>query len=100
VRPVRIIADVIAGGHLFEAISLVNGVSIVQETTTRHVTWHHIELDEHDPMFAGGPLTVLHPDFARTAPDDSRFCVPLIREGAVLAALRRRLAARARRFIP
>ena len=45
---------VYANGHLFEAISLINGVTILQEQNTRFVTYHHIELDEHDVMLAEG----------------------------------------------
>ena len=100
-------------GHFFEAQSLVNGVSVIVERTTRYITYHHIELEAHDVMLAEGlpaesflntgnrqvfeqgsaPVT-LHPDF-RPQGDDG-FCVPMVREGEKLAALRAWLNERAR----
>ncbi|MDE8344544.1 MAG: Hint domain-containing protein [Acidocella sp.] len=106
---------VYVNGCLFEAVSLVNGVSIIQETATTHVTYHHIELDAHDVMLAEGlpaesylntgsrnmfesvsDVMVLHADFRPAA--DADFCAPMIREGAALTALRAELQARANRL--
>jgi autotransporter passenger strand-loop-strand repeat protein len=130
VRPVRIIAGafgdnvpqrdlrlsplhaVYVNGCLFEAISLVNGITIYQEQNTRHVTYHHIELDAHDIILAEGMpaesfqdtgdrtmfesvsgVTVLHPGFA--APADAKFCAPMVRAGQQLDRLRAELNERA-----
>jgi autotransporter passenger strand-loop-strand repeat protein len=100
-------------GHLFEALSLVNGDTVFQETGTKRVTYYHIELDEHDIMLAEGlpaesylntgnrhsfaagqgatPL-----DFLAT--NDDGFCVPMIRDGKHLEAARTMLRARAKTF--
>jgi hypothetical protein len=98
-------------GHLFEAIALVNGATILQEHAAKSISYHHIELDRHDvmlaeglpaesflnrghrAMFEGQGALTLHPDFRAVA--DAGFCVPLVRAGAALAALRGRLLARA-----
>lgn len=130
VRPVRIIAGafgdnvpqrdlrlsplhaVYVNGCLFEAISLVNGSTIYQEQNTRHVTYHHIELDAHDIILAEGlpaesfldtddrtmfenvsGVVVLHPGFA--APADAKFCAPMVREGIQLEQMRAELNERA-----
>jgi hypothetical protein len=101
-------------GNLFEAISLVNGVTIFQEQRTRSVTYHHIELTSHDvllaeglpaesfldtgnkAMFEGAGAMQLHADFR--APATAQCCAPMIREGSELDTLRARLAARVRRI--
>jgi autotransporter passenger strand-loop-strand repeat protein len=120
VRPVRILAGafgqgvperdlrvspnhaIYIDGALFEAISLVNGISIVQETATRFVTYHHIELDAHDIIVAEGLATEsyldtgnrdmfensegavrLFPDFRTAA--DAPTCVTLHRAGPAVA---------------
>jgi hypothetical protein len=135
VRPLRIIAGafgpnvperdlrlsplhaVFHNGHLFEAISLVNGTTIYQEQLCTHVTYHHIELDAHDVLLAEGlpvesfldtgnrnmfenvsGLIVLHPDFA--ASDTSGFCAPLVSGGPELEAIRAVIAAGTRRLLP
>jgi hypothetical protein len=85
-------------GDLFEAIALVNGITIIQESDTRFVTYHHIELDEHDIMLAEGLAAEsflptdnsalfenagamqLHPEW-RT-PETASLCVTLHRAGA------------------
>jgi hypothetical protein len=97
-------------GALFEAISLVNGVSIVQEPECRFVTYHHLEVEGHDVLLAEGlpaesyldtggrenfegQVMRLHPVFQ--APAQAEFCAPMIREGAALVSLRAHLARRA-----
>jgi autotransporter passenger strand-loop-strand repeat protein len=130
VRPVRIIAGafgpgvperdlrlspqhaVYVDGHFFEAISLVNDMTVVVEHATQHVTYHHIELDGHDVMLAEGlpaesfldtgnknmfehasaPM-MLHADFRPQG--DEGFCVPMVREGERLEAVRAMLIERA-----
>jgi autotransporter passenger strand-loop-strand repeat protein len=133
VRPVRILAGAFGAGvperdvrvspnhaiyidgALFEAIRLVNGVSIIQETMTNTVTYHHIELDGHDIVLAEGlpaesfldtgnrdmfaasqGVVQLFPGF-RTA-ENAPTCVPLHRTGPALDRARARLSALAARF--
>jgi hypothetical protein len=133
VRPIRIIAGAIApgvpecdlrlspehavylNGTLFRAIDLVNNITIVQEQTTTHVTYHHIELDSHDIILAEGlpcesfldtgnknmfgavsGLTVLHPNF--TPGPNALFCVPLVMEGEPLDTTRATLTQRAQKY--
>ncbi len=99
-------------GHLIEAKTLVNGVTIIQEKTTRFVTYHHIELAQHDVVLAegleaetyldsanrdnfaseAGPLA-LHPDFA--AQSRALACAPLLTDGALVCATRQKLLDRA-----
>ncbi len=76
---------IFTGGVLILVKRLVNGTSISQ-MQARLVTYHHIELDEHDLVLAeglaaesfldtgnranfanGGGVMVLHPDFSRGA---------------------------------
>jgi hypothetical protein len=113
-RDLRLSPDhaVYVDGCLFTAASLINGVTIYQEMDVARVTYHHVELASHDVVLAeglavesfldtgnrdmfssvSGPM-VLHPDFA--AKGDAGFCAPMLREGAVLAQVQARLAARA-----
>jgi hypothetical protein len=106
-------------GHFFMAVALVNGTTIYQETNTKSVVYHHIELETHsvilaedlpsesymdydnrhmfeDP-FAPIPLTLL-PDFRPKG--DEGMCAPLIRDGALLDAAREKLNARATALEP
>jgi hypothetical protein len=130
VRPVRILAGAFGpglpqrdlrvspdhalyiDGHLIEAKTLVNGVTVIVETATRFVTYHHIELAAHDVVLAEGlaaesylesgnramfendaqPM-VLHPDFA--AECRTKACAPLLTEGDIVTAVRQRLLERA-----
>jgi len=98
-------------GHLIEARALINGATVIQETETRWVTYHHIELEAHDILlaeglpaesyldtgsrhsFEGEAALLLHPDFRPQG--DADFCAPMVREGAVLATARQRLLDRA-----
>ncbi len=99
-------------GVLIPARLLVNGVSIVQETACRAVTYYHIELDSHDLLlaegaaaesyldtgdkaaFSGGTVTALHPDFAARTWEMAG-CAPLILTGPALDRARARIDARA-----
>jgi len=93
-------------GVLIPASALVNGGSVRQVEMPR-VTYWHVELDAHDIMlaeglpaesflengnradFAGGDVISLHPVFAAaTGP-----CAPVVRQGAALEGVRRKLAA-------
>jgi autotransporter passenger strand-loop-strand repeat protein len=98
-------------GHLIEARALINGATVIQERGTRWVTYHHIELAAHDILlaeglpaesyldtgsrnaFEGEETLLLHPDFRPLG--DADFCVPIVREGAVLTTARQRLLDRA-----
>jgi hypothetical protein len=99
-------------GALFEALSLVNGTSIVLEQNCRFITYHHLEVEGHDVLLAEGlpaesyletggrdnfeaAVMRLHADFH--APADAKFCAPLIKDGAPLVALRAHLAQRSGR---
>jgi uncharacterized repeat protein (TIGR01451 family) len=93
---------------------LINGVSVVQEAI-REITYWHVELVRHDIIlaeglacesyldtgnrnsFGDGAVVDLHPDFAHYV-WEAEGCAPLIVCGPKLAAVRRRLAARAGRF--
>jgi hypothetical protein len=130
VRPVRILAGAFGpglperdlrvspdhalyiNGHLIEAKTLVNGVTVIVEQNTRHVTYHHIELARHDIVLAEGlpaesylesgnrtmfesdsaPM-VLHPDFVTAARENA--CAPLLTGGAIVTAARQQLLDRA-----
>lgn len=100
-------------GVLVKAGRLVNGATIVREDIAR-TTYRHIELDSHDLLVAeglaaesylacgnrhafdnGGPVTALHPDLDARAAHAARTCLPLVDDGAALAAIRGRLIARA-----
>jgi len=99
-------------GYLMEAISLVNGTTIIQEQLAGPVTYYHIELESHDIVLAEGcaaesfldtgnknmfenpDVIKLHPDFR--APVAAPFCVPLVLEGEPLAAARAQIEARAK----
>jgi hypothetical protein len=98
------------GGCLFEAQALVNGDTIYQEQNTETVTYHHIELDAHSIILANGlpaesfldtgnrtmfdnnGALTLHPDFRPKG--DADFCAPLIRNGALLTAVKEKLTER------
>ena len=130
VRPVRILAgafgpglperDLILSpdhalfidGHLIEAKTLVNGVTVIADKDIRHITYHHIELAKHDVVLAEGlpaetylesgnrtmfesdaaPM-VLHPDFVTLRRE--RACARLAVAGPVVTAARQRLLDRA-----
>jgi hypothetical protein len=100
-------------GHLVEAKTLVNGATILWDKSRRAVTYHHIELAEHDVVLAEGipaetfldsgnrkmfegDAVQLHPDFASDRED--RSCAKLLLEGPVLMAIRQKLLERALRL--
>jgi hypothetical protein len=127
VRPVRIRAGAVApgvperdlrvsphhgiyiDGALFEAISLVNGVTIFQERETAAVTYYHVELEAHGIILSEGcasesyletglrhmldpRMAHLHAGLPRSGA--GRPCVPVILSGPALDAARRAIAAR------
>jgi len=99
-------------GHLIEAKTLVNGVTVIAEHGTRYVTYHHIELSQHDVVLAEGlaaetyldsgnranfetgtaPIA-LHPDFV--AQTREKACATLLVDGPAVIAVRQKLLDRA-----
>jgi hypothetical protein len=129
VMPVRILAGAFAAGtperdlvlspdhallidgHLIEAKTLVNGVTIIRDRAA-FVTYHHIELERHDAVLAEGlaaetyldsgnrqnfdsvsGVTVLHPEFAASCRDKA--CAKLLLDGDIVRQTRQTLLARA-----
>jgi hypothetical protein len=97
-------------GHLVEAKTLVNGTTIIQEPNDGTVTYHHIELAQHDIILAEGlaaetylesgnramfegNIMALHPDFAHASRDGA--CAKLLTEGGLLRQIRQTLLNRA-----
>jgi hypothetical protein len=103
------------GGVLIQAAALLNGVTVIQDLTARYVSYHHIELAQHEILLAEGlpvesfldtgirsqfntdSVTALQPDFHPKSSDD--FCAPLILQGPEITAARQDLLARAREII-
>ena len=102
-------------GGLVPARLLLNGATIVRDTTRASVTWYHVELDTHDVLLAEGapvesyldtgnrgmfenasePL-VLHPVFTDgQAGRVGRSCAPFLDDPPVIEAIWRRLSGRA-----
>jgi hypothetical protein len=99
------------GGHLIEAKILVNGATVIQDESFRHITYHHIELEQHDVvlaegvpvetfldkgnrrMFDGAPAPMLHPDFAPATRLSA--CAPLALDGPIVHTARQDLLERA-----
>ena len=92
------------------AAALVNGVSILRHDDLAPVSYIHIELDQHDVVFAEGlPAETFVDDASRQMFDNAdefyelygadtavaAFAAPRIEEGVQLEAIRRRIAARA-----
>lgn len=95
---------------LVPAKVLINGHSI-RLLNLAHVTYYHIELANHDIIFAegapaetyldtgnrdafeGGASLQLHPDFAQTMRERNS-CAPLLEAGEAVEAIRARLLAR------
>jgi hypothetical protein len=98
-------------GALVPAVDLVNGVSIVQDSAAEHVEYFHVELAEHDLIWAEGAASetfvddggrgIFHNahDYWRHHPQSLRapakYCAPRLKDGYALEALRQRLAGRA-----
>ena len=92
-------------GLLVPAAMLLNGHSIVQEQAAERVDYVHVELDEHDVLFAEGALSesfldddsraVFHnaADYVAPAGDTvpGTFCAPRVEAGYALEAIRARL---------
>lgn len=91
---------------------LVNGTTITREPRD-HVTYWHLELPQHDVIFAegapaesyldtgnradfdNGPVVTAHPDFSPARANAiwlAQACAPQCRDGARLEAVRARLA--------
>ena len=109
---------VFVDGALIPAKHLINRVSITQEPRA-HITYWHVELDQHDAIlaeglpcetyldtgnrtaFANADVVALRPSFERPAEDvwaaawADKACGPLVQDGPVLARLRESLADRA-----
>ncbi len=97
-------------GVLIPAWRLVNGASIVQASAIDRVSYFHVELENHDVIFAEGAPAETYLDeharsqFANAAeyaaiyPAESAPgtpCVPRLEDGFALQAIRQRIAARA-----
>ena len=100
-------------GVLVPAASLLDGIAIRQEAPVAgRIEYFHVELDNHDVIFANGALAeswldcgnrmqfdnaglvvALHPDFAADAPAATA-CAPRIVDGPQLERIRRALPAR------
>lgn len=103
-------------GLLVAARLLLNGITIVQQSWLRDVTYHHLEFARHEVVVSEGALSesylddrnrhlfgnagvvALGPDLAAGRPADEALgaCAPLAGPGdPALAAIRRRIGARA-----
>lgn len=95
-------------GALIPAACLVNGASIVQETTVDRIDYVHVELERHDVIFAEGAASETYinddnrmmfhnaRDYAARYGYDAvvhDYCAGRIEDGTSLAAIRTRLAA-------
>jgi hypothetical protein len=97
-------------GVLVPAKALLNWTSIRQDLRATRIAYHHIELARHDIVFAegcpvesfldtghkgvfGDQAVTVHPA-AMQARREVASCAPLCEEGAILATIRLRIAAR------
>ncbi len=91
---------VYADGVLIPATHLVNGATIIRDTTAKATTYYHVELDRHDILLAeglpcesyfdSGNRGGLYHETGRRSPARKPFAESVTR-GARLAAVRRRL---------
>jgi autotransporter passenger strand-loop-strand repeat protein len=97
-------------GVLIPASALVNGVSVVQLERVDSVEYVHLELDSHDVILAEGAPSetfiddhsrgMFHnaPEYRQLYPDaaivPAQYCAPRVEDGALLEAVRARLAQR------
>jgi hypothetical protein len=95
-------------GMLVPAGGLVNGVSVVQEWRGRTIEYYHVELAEHDVIYAeGAPAETFidcdnrgifqnEAEFEALYPEDESrpwaYCAPVVDSGPELEAVRRRIA--------
>jgi Hint domain len=79
--------------------ALVNGISILREPAAGIVTWHSIELDEHDILRAEGApigsLRGLRTSEPSRTPPRAPLCQPFMPPGAAMLTLRTQLHKRA-----
>lgn len=98
------------GGVLVHAQRLVNGVTVIQPGTIARIEYFHIELENHEVIFAEGceAESFLALDFRERFHNAAQYhllypagvarasiCLPLLDDGFLLAALLDRVAARA-----
>jgi len=99
-------------GALVEAKDLVNGTTVFQSNRFETIDYFHIELEEHDVIFAEGAMSetfiddasrsIFHnaQDYARLYPDETssspRYCAPRLSDGEQLETIREGLAKRSR----
>lgn len=87
-------------GKLIPVTHLVNGATILRDSTAKAATYFHIELDRHDIVLAdglecesyfddGNRATMYH-ELGRRSPA-RRLCAPVVTQGSHLAAARRAL---------
>lgn len=98
-------------GALVPAADLINGVSILQDTALARVDYFHIELADHDLIWAEGAASETFvndggrgvfdnaAEYRRKHPhrmrQPARYCAPRLHDGYALEVLRQRLAQRA-----
>lgn len=97
-------------GMLVPAAALVNGVTILRDETDADTTYYHVELDSHDLLLTEGAPTESFLDhegsrvnfdnaaeyydlFGEAEAITATPCLPMVREGYALEAIRARLAA-------
>jgi hypothetical protein len=89
---------------LIPAWSLINGISILQDSAPDGVSYYHVELETHDVILAEGAAseTFIDDDSRRLfdnaagieGPSPAQYCAPRIEDGELLEAVRRAIAAR------